>query len=38
MWTVIADFEEGDILLLQNEVNRLPYVVDKAYEKVCRLP
>lgn len=30
---VIADFEEGDILLLQNEVNRLPYMVDKAYEK-----
>lgn len=30
---VIADFEAGDILLLQNEVNMLPYMVDKAYEK-----
>lgn len=30
---VLEDFEEGDILLLQNEVNMLPYIVDKAYEK-----
>ncbi len=30
---VLADFAEGDILLLQNEVNMLPYIVDKAYEK-----
>ena len=30
---VLADFEKGDILLLQNEVNKLPYIVDKAYEK-----
>lgn len=30
---VIAGFEAGDILLLQNEVNNLPYIVDKAYEK-----
>ena len=30
---VLADFASGDILLLQNEVNLLPYIVDKAYEK-----
>lgn len=29
---VLANFEKGDILLLQNEVNLLPYIVDKAYE------
>ena len=30
---VLSDFAAGDILLLQNEVNMLPYIVDKAYEK-----
>ena len=30
---VLADFAAGDILLLQNEVNMLPYIVDRAYEK-----
>ena len=30
---VLAAFGTGDILLLQNEVNMLPYIVDKAYEK-----
>ena len=30
---VLANFQAGDILLLQNEVNQLPYIVDKAYEK-----
>lgn len=30
---VLSHFEKGDILLLQNEVNMLPYIVDKAYEK-----
>lgn len=29
---VIANFEKGDILLLQNEVNNIDYIVDKAYE------
>lgn len=31
--SVIDNFEAGDILLLQNEVNMIPYIVDKAYEK-----
>ena len=31
--SVLADFAASDILLLQNEVNMLPYIVDKAYEK-----
>ena len=30
---VLAHFGSDDILLLQNEVNLLPYIVDKAYEK-----
>ena len=30
---VLSHFEADDILLLQNEVNLLPYIVDKAYEK-----
>lgn len=30
---VLSHFTAGDILLLQNEVNLLPYIVDKAYEK-----
>lgn len=30
---ILADFEKGDILLLQNEVNLLPYIVNQAYEK-----
>ena len=30
---VLSHFDRDDILLLQNEVNLLPYMVDKAYEK-----
>lgn len=30
---VLAGFEKGDILLLQNEINELPYIVDSAYAK-----
>ncbi len=30
---VLSHFEKGDVLLLQNEVNMLPYIVDRAYEK-----
>lgn len=29
---VFSHFEEGDILLLQNEINELDYIIDKAYE------
>ena len=29
---VLANFVAGDILLLQNEVNMMPYIVDKAHE------
>ena len=31
--SVLNDFGEGDILLLQNEINEMPYIIDKAYEK-----
>lgn len=30
---VLANFEKGDIILLQNEINELDYIIDKAYEK-----
>lgn len=30
---ILKDFDKGDLLLLQNEVNLLPYIVDQAYEK-----
>ncbi len=30
---VLSHFSSEDLLLLQNEVNLLPYIVDKAYEK-----
>ncbi len=31
--TVLADFEKGDIILLQNEINNVDYIIDKAYAK-----
>jgi len=30
---VLSHFSAGDILLLQNEVNQMPYIVEKAWEK-----
>ncbi|MCF0132515.1 MAG: ribokinase, partial [Blautia sp.] len=30
---VLDNFDKGDIILLQNEVNQLDYIIDKAYEK-----
>lgn len=30
---VLANFDCGDILLLQNEINLLDYIIEKAYEK-----
>lgn len=30
---VLDHFDKGDILLIQNEISSLPYLVDKAYEK-----
>ncbi|MBQ7847456.1 MAG: helix-turn-helix domain-containing protein [Clostridia bacterium] len=30
---VLEHFEKGDLLLLQNEINNIQYIVDKAYEK-----
>ena len=34
---VLSHFEKGDILLLQNEVNLLPYIVDRAFEKGLKI-
>ena len=34
---VLDNFGAEDILLLQNEVNMLPYIVDKAYEKGLKI-
>ena len=30
---VLGNFEKGDILLLQNEISELDYIIDRAYEK-----
>ena len=30
---VLSHFEAGDILLLQNEINELPYIIDQAFAK-----
>ncbi|MFA9462872.1 MAG: ribokinase [Velocimicrobium sp.] len=30
---IIRTFEKGDILLLQNEINELDYIIDRAYEQ-----
>ncbi len=30
---VLSGFEKDDIILLQNEINELDYIIDKAYEK-----
>lgn len=30
---VLSAFEAGDMLLLQNEINELPYIIEKAWEK-----
>lgn len=29
---VLASFDKGDILMLQNEVNCMPYIIDRAYD------
>lgn len=34
---VLADFSEGDYLLLQNEVNLLDYIIDRAYERGMKI-
>ena len=31
--SVLSDFSEGDILLLQNEINDIEYIIDKANER-----
>ena len=34
---VLADFGEGDYLILQNEINMLDYIIDQAYEKKMKI-
>ena len=34
---VIGSFEKGDIILLQNEINNLNYIIDKAFEKGLKI-
>lgn len=34
---VLSHFQEGDILLLQNEVNNIAYIVEKAFEKGMKI-
>lgn len=35
--SVLKDYSKGDILLLQNEVNNMPYIIDEAYEKGMKI-
>ena len=35
--SVLADFGADDILLLQNEVNMMPYIVEKAYQRGMKI-
>lgn len=30
---VLSDFSKGDIIVLQNEINELPYIIDEAYKR-----
>ena len=34
---IISQFDKGDILLLQNEVNLLPYIVDRGYAQGMKI-
>ena len=34
---VLAEFEEGDYLLLQNEISNLPYIVDEANKRKMKI-
>lgn len=34
---VLARFSEGDILLVQNEISELAYIIDRAYEKKMQI-
>ena len=34
---VISQFDKGDILLLQNEVNLMPYIVDRSYAQGMKI-
>ena len=34
---VLAKFEAGDILVLQNEISELDYIIDRAYEKKMKI-
>ena len=37
MDAVLSHFDQGDYLVLQNEINRLDYLVDRAYEKGMKI-
>ena len=34
---VLGEFQEGDVLLLQNEINELSYIMEQAYEKGMKI-
>lgn len=34
---VLGEFQAGDVLLLQNEINELPYIMKQAYEKGMKI-
>lgn len=34
---VLSEFTAGDIVVLQNEINNIPYIIERAYEKGLRV-
>lgn len=35
--SVLSDFSEGDFLVVQNEINNIGYIIDKAYERGMKI-
>lgn len=35
--SIMADMQQGELLLLQNEINNLPYIIEKATEKGIKI-
>ena len=34
---VLSHFSTGDVIVLQNEINNVPYIIDRCYEKEMKI-
>ena len=34
---VLSHFSTGDVVVLQNEINNVPYIIDRCYEKEMKI-